>query len=156
MYFLRVAWAASCSGLLLRMVGRLVWCSMGRPSVSPFPKLERDNRPWRSSLSKGCCERPSVGRCNGGRLTTISSSESWESCAESWTVSALEITRGSESSKVSEATVSLVGESLIVLIIAWNPPWSGGFLSDLLSLGEITDKRPRSRGEQMRWLNHSI
>lgn len=105
-YFLRVALAASRSGLLLRIVGRLVSCSMGRTSASPFPRLERElDRRWRSSLRRGCCERPSVGRCNGGRLTTISSSES-----ESWTASGAEVTRGSESSKLSEATTAMVRE----------------------------------------------
>lgn len=56
-------------------------------------------------MRRGCCERPSVGRCNGGRLTTISSSES-----ESWTASGVEVTRGSESSKLSEATTAMVRE----------------------------------------------
>lgn len=105
-YFLRVALAASRSGLLLRSVGLLVSCSIGRPSASAFPMLEWEwDRRWRSSLRRGCCELPSVGRCNGGRLTTISSSES-----KSWTVSGVEVTRGSESSMLSEATTAMVGE----------------------------------------------
>ena len=101
MYFFRVAWAASYSGLLLRMVGRRVWCNMGRPSASPFPRLDCERRPWRSSLSNGCCDRPSVGRCNGGRLTTMSSSESWEERPGS----GVEDARGSPSSILS-ATMS--------------------------------------------------
>lgn len=105
-YFLRVARAASCSGLLLRIVGLLVSCSMGWPSASAFAKLERErDRRWWSSLRRGCCERPSVGRCSGGRLEAISSSES-----KSWTAFGLEITQGSESSILSEATAAMVRE----------------------------------------------
>lgn len=105
-YFLRVALAASRSGLLLRIVGLLVSCSIGRPSGSAFPMLEWEwDRRWRSSLRRGCCERPSVGRCNGGRLTTISSSES-----KSSTASGFEVPRGWESPMLSEATTAMVGE----------------------------------------------
>lgn len=100
-YFLRVAWAASCAGLVLRMVGRRVWCNMGRPSASSCPKLDR---PWRSPLSNGCSERPSIGWCNEGRLRAMSSFESWESRPEP----GVEVVRDSPSSMLSGATMSAV------------------------------------------------
>lgn len=98
-YFLRVAWAASYSEFLLWMVGRRVWCNIGRFSAS-WPKLDRERRLGGSSLSNGCCDRPSVGRCIGGRLPTISSSESWEYRPGSGVMS-----RDSASSMLFEATM---------------------------------------------------
>jgi hypothetical protein len=101
-YFFRVAWAASYSEFLLWMVGRRVWCNIGRFSAS-WVKLDRERRPGGSSLSNGCCDRPSVGRCIGGRLPTISSSESWE-----YRPGLGGLSRDSGSSMLSEATMALV------------------------------------------------
>lgn len=92
------------------MVGRRVWCNMGRCSVS-WLKLDRSSRGEGSSLSNGCCDRPSVGRCIGGRFTTISSSDSRDVRDRSGLWS-----RESSSSMLSEAT-TLFGH-----VVLWRNP----------------------------------
>lgn len=70
-YFLFVADVASRSGLRLRKVDRLA-AKAGRalPLGASYEGLPL------SSLSSGCCDRPSVGRSRGGRSAISSSSSS--------------------------------------------------------------------------------
>lgn len=105
MYFRRVACSAWYSGLLLRIKDRLSRCdSIGRLSEVPIVALELDRRPRRSSLSNGDWDRPSVGRCRGGRASGISSS-TWESRTGSVSLSpALLSSPESKGCELSEAT----------------------------------------------------
>lgn len=69
-------------------------------------------------------------------MTTISSSES-----KSWTLSRVEVTRGSESSMLSEATTAMAGESASRLnYLDMNPAVRGVLVRFTLIVGKDKEK----------------